>query len=130
MSDITLLRSAFYIKNIDCIVGISRGGAIVAMILAHKIGIKEVYTVGYDSYNDKGKQKKLKRITPKLNLKGKNILLIDDIVDSGKTLERALKDLKGNKITSISLHCTNHSKVIPDFWIHNTSNWIIYPWEQ
>ena len=56
-------------------------------------------------------------------------MLVDDIVDSGKTLERALKDLKGNDVTSVAIHVNDNPNAYPTFWLREPEDWVHYPWE-
>jgi ribose-phosphate pyrophosphokinase len=41
------------------------------------------------------------------DVEGKNCLIIDDIIDSGKTIEAAIKCLKANKARDIRVYCTH-----------------------
>jgi GTP cyclohydrolase I len=50
-------------------------------------------------------------------------LIVDDIVDSGAT--RAKFDGKD----FACLHVKPHTKAMPDFFVHETSDWIVYWWE-
>ncbi len=123
-------------KKLDCIVGISRGGVIPAAMLAHLLDNKKLYTIGYSYYTGKVKNKKLVSVSsiPK-ELQDKKILLVDDVVDSGKTMERAIRDLekRKNKIVSVALHYKSKlkPKVKPDYFAGDAGTaWVVYPWEE
>ncbi len=68
----------------------------------------------------------------------KNVLVIDDVVESSKTLALALNYLKerGAKkvFTAVLLDKYVDGKekaVVPDFFSEKISNkWIVYPWEK
>ena len=53
-------------------------------------------------------------------------LIVDDISDTGRTLERYSLMMKGAIAT---LHYKPTSKVRPDYFYSETLDWIIYPWE-
>lgn len=120
--------------NIDVIVGISRGGLVPARILADLFDIKDLGTMKIESYTGIGTKKEPK-ITQDLliDIKSKNVLLVDDVVDSGESLILAKEHLlkKSPKNLKIAtLHYKKTSKIIPDFYIEETDKWIIYPWER
>lgn len=123
-------------KKFDCIVGISRGGVIPAAMLAYLLDNKKLYTVGYSYYTGEVRNKKLVPVSgiPK-ELRGKKILLVDDVVDSGKTMEKAIDDLKKrkNKVVSVALHYKSElkPKVKPDYFASDPGTaWVVYPWEK
>jgi hypoxanthine phosphoribosyltransferase len=75
--------------EIDLIVGILRGGYIIARILGDMLGTENIGVVEVKFY--KGIEERAERpiITQPLtaDVKGKNVLVVDDVVDSGRTLE-------------------------------------------
>ena len=117
----------------DCIVAIARGGLTFAHHLAEKFDIREVFTINAISYN---KQKKLNKIDifniPNLE-KFKEILIVDDISDSGDTFLEVLKILKEKypkkNFKTISIFYKPTSKYKPDFFIKETKEWIKFFWE-
>ena len=65
-----------------------------------------------------------------VSLKNEKVLVFDDLVDSGKTMETALEYLKHRGVQSVKTAVFFHkpqSTVMPDFYIGNTTNWIIFP---
>ena len=88
--------------NIDSVHGIARGGLIPAVLISHKLGLPYVQAVG------------------------KNTLVVDDICDTGVTLE------KGPGVYTAVLHYKPHTSCFqPTMWseIHEGNEWLIYPWE-
>ena len=88
--------------NIDSVHGIARGGLIPAVLISHKLGLP---------YTDV--------ILP-------NTLVVDDICDSGVTLEKA------PGVYTAVLHYKPHTSCFqPSMWadIHEGDEWVIYPWE-
>jgi len=87
--------------------GLQRGGLIPAVLISHILGLKYVDT-------------------PK-HYEPDECLIVDDICDSGTTLEK-WKDYK----TAV-LHYKPHTACIEPLmnaFIHEGDEWIIYPWER
>tara|TARA_R110002012_G_scaffold175548_1_gene340406 strand:- start:123 stop:533 length:411 start_codon:yes stop_codon:yes gene_type:complete len=98
-------------ESFEAVYGVPRGGLIVAVLVSHKLGIP--------------------LITDLKNMYGKKFLLVDDIVDTGVTLERYKKLKVCNNAVFVSLDYHKQSSVAPDYWISEKSDkWIVYPWEQ
>lgn len=97
--------------NFDYILGIPRGGLVVAVALSHKLNLELVTENVYD-YVRKLQQK---------------TLVVDDITDTGKTL---LKFVDKSKIAT--LFWKKKSVVIPDFYYKEAKKieWVKFPWEQ
>ncbi|MEK7543717.1 MAG: phosphoribosyltransferase family protein [Patescibacteria group bacterium] len=117
---------------IDEIVAIARGGLSVGLILTDFLQ-KPISTITIQSYTDIQKQGEL-TITSKLGkqIRGKHILLVDDIADYGKTFKRAIRYLKTfhpASITTAALFYKPHSVYKPDFYAKQTSAWILQPHE-
>ncbi len=90
-------------KEFEAIVGIPRGGLIIAVKMSHLLDI------------------------PLKNKAHGNILLCDDICDSGLTLK--VNSVNHNNVTTLSVHKDINSKFIPDYYYEETNEWIQYPWE-
>ena len=105
------------VKEVDYVVGIPRGGLIIAVMISHRLGIKHM-TVDH--------LEKLEEFN--LDIDKKRILIVDDISDSGQTLKRYKKE----GYTTATLDVRNSTVTLPDFysnWIEN-ADWIVYPWER
>lgn len=119
-------------KKYDIIVAIARGGLSLGLILSDLLKTP-VSSITIQSYTDIQKQGEL-TITSKLgmSIKGKRVLLVDDIADSGKTFKRSLSYLKRlhpASITTVALFYKPHSTYRPDFYAKRTSAWILLPHE-
>ena len=62
------------------------------------------------------------------------ILLVDDVVDSGKTIEYIFQYFDQNQIqgeikVAAVYYKPNVSTIIPDYYIHQTDKWIVFPHE-
>jgi len=97
----------FLDKDIQAIYGIPRGGLIPAVILSHLF--------------DKPLLLKIKK-----TYDPSKILIVDDIVDTGKTIKKYVK--KGFLTTAIIINI-NRCKVKPDFYPNETNIWVKFPYE-
>jgi len=118
----------------DVIVGISRGGLVVSRLLSDILGINTVQIIGIDFYKGIDETKKKPKLTQDLttDIRGKNILLVDDVADTGKSLEFAVKHLKGKKpkkIVTATINYKPKSTFKPDYYMQETTDWIVYAWE-
>ena len=69
-----------------------------------------------------------------LEIKGKRLLVVDDVADEGSTLagvkERLAQTANGDaEIRLLTLYKKPWAKVIPDYWAEETDRWIVFPWE-
>lgn len=118
----------------DWIVGISRGGLVPARLLSDILGIKKVSIVRVEFYSGLSRANGFPRITQPLqaDVKGKKVLLVDDVSDSGKSLAIAKDHIKrkgASQVKIAALHYKPKSILKPDFYIEETNSWIVYPWE-
>lgn len=79
------------------------GGAQRAKMFAKSLGIKEI-AVGYKNREKAGEVDKLKVLG---NVSNKNVLVIDDLVDSGGTLIKAAEALRSEGANKIYAYCTH-----------------------
>jgi len=117
------------------IVGIARGGWIPARLLSDRLLIANLASMRTEFYEDVGKTKKEPEITQcvSADVKGKSVLLVDDVSDTGLSLLTAKKHLEGagaREIKIATLHYKPLSKVKPDFYAQETTDWLVYAWEK
>ncbi len=118
----------------DVIVGIARGGWIPARLLADFYGNKFTANIKIEFYKDSTKTMDEPTITQELTIdvNDLNILIIDDVADSGKSLKAAIEHIERKspkKIITATLHYKKTSVIEPDYYIRETDKWIVYPWE-
>jgi hypoxanthine phosphoribosyltransferase len=119
----------------DLVVGISRGGFPVARILCDELGIRKLASLQIEYYSSPGKTRKEPVLLYPLNadVKGKKVLIVDDVADRGESLKLAKKHVgeKGAKEIKIAtIHYKPWSVTIPDFYVKKVKSWIVYPWER
>lgn len=119
-------------QKYDEIVAIARGGLTLGHLLSDFLRIP-ISAITIQSYTDIQKQGEVK-ITAglKASIKGKHILIVDDISDTGKTLKRAVSYLhrfRPASMTMVTLFFKPHSLVRPDFFAKVTDQWVLLPYE-
>ncbi len=117
---------------IDAIVAIARGGLTLGHLLSDHLRIP-VATITIQSYTDIQAQGEVV-LTEKLAypIRGKHVLLVDDVSDSGKTFARAvghLKRLGPKEISTLAMFFKPRSSFRPDYYARHTNRWIIFPYE-
>ncbi len=121
--------------KVDYILGVSVGGFFPAVLLARLLETKNILSVAVSSYENKQqKEMKLLNAPDKELLKGKNILIVDDICDTGKTiifLEELLKTYKVKSVKSATIFLNKeHNKITPDFYAKEVDKWVAFPWDK
>lgn len=117
--------------NWKAVVAITRGGMAPAMILARELDIRAVDTVSVKSYDHQNQSEAsiLKSPDPALMGDGEGILVIDDLVDSGKTLELVRQMLPKAHFATVYAKPKGRPQV--DTFITEVSQdtWIFFPWD-
>ncbi|MFW9974838.1 MAG: phosphoribosyltransferase [Candidatus Thorarchaeota archaeon] len=118
----------------DVIIGIARGGWIPARILSDVLYASSLQNIRIEYYTDVGARGKEPQITQPLtgSMEKKNVLLVDEVSDTGDTLHHAIEHVKGlgaASIRSAVLHYKPTSIVKPDYFMVETTSWTVYPWE-
>ena len=113
------------------IVAVTRGGMAPAMIVARELDIRTVDTISVKSYQHKTRTDAIIYKKPDLSLMGdgEGILIIDDLVDSGKTLELIRKHYPKAHFAAVYAKPEGRNQV--DTFITEVSQdtWIFFPWD-
>ncbi|MDD9721386.1 xanthine phosphoribosyltransferase [Sulfitobacter sp. PR48] len=113
------------------VVAITRGGMAPAMIAARELDIRTVDTISVKSYDhqDQSEAQVLKSPDATLMGDGTGILIIDDLVDSGKTLEVVRKMYPRAHFATVYAKPKGRPQV--DTFITEVSQdtWIFFPWD-
>jgi len=116
----------------DLVVGIARGGIPVAMVVSDHLNVK-VDFVNVKSYSDIGKRAPPKILSTLTEaIQGKDILLVDDLVDQGDTLTLMTGYLSAQKphaLETAVLFKKPWSKTQPDYYLEEVSEWVVFPFE-
>ncbi|WP_299863516.1 xanthine phosphoribosyltransferase [uncultured Roseobacter sp.] len=113
------------------IVAITRGGMAPAMIVARELDIRTVDTISIKSYDhqQQSEAKVLKAPDEALMGDGTGILILDDLVDSGKTLEVVRALYPNAHFATVYAKPKGEPQV--DTFITGVSQdtWIFFPWD-
>lgn len=120
----------------EAIVCITRGGLVPAAIVCRELGLRVIETIGVASYHDYKNQSELvivKDIAPSIRAigdgKGKGVLILDDLVDTGKTA-RVVREILPNAHFA-TVYAKPEGRPLVDTFITEVSQdtWIYFPWD-
>lgn len=134
-----LLRLANRIREnnfkADVIVSVSRGGWPPARVMSDLLENPELANVRAEFYLGVAKTKGDPVITQPVStsVKGKKVLIVDEVADTGKSLRLVKSHLKEHGATEVKIMTIYYkpwSIVVPDWYAKETSRWIVFPWER
>ena len=119
----------------DVIVGVSRGGWPPARVMSDLLENPELANVRVEFYTGVAETKSKPVITQPLSVpvKGRRVLIMDDVADTGKSLLLVRDHVKENGAAEIKLATIYYkpwSVITPDYYIKETRAWIVFPWER
>jgi hypoxanthine phosphoribosyltransferase len=119
----------------DTVVAIARGGFVPARFLCDFLQIGKLASIRVQHYKAGAHMEAQARVTIPLSIDidGANVLLVDDVNDSGKTLAAASSHLQGFSPASLRtavLHEKTDTVQAADFRVIVVRewHWILYPW--
>lgn len=125
-------------QRFDALMGIARGGLVPAALIAQEMGIRNVLVAAAAGYEGDRRDAELAflEFPADCAVTGRRVLVVDDIWDSGRTIEAVRARLRnvGAEVTVAVLHYKPRQSAypdrMPDLWCRDTDNWIVYPWER
>jgi xanthine phosphoribosyltransferase len=110
------------------IVAITRGGLVPAAIVARELDIRLVDTVCVSSYDWQDRQGEVE-ILKRVQMDGEGWLLIDDLVDTGRTA-KVVRDMLP-KAHFATIYAKPQGRPLVDTFITEVSQdtWILFPWD-
>lgn len=120
----------------DKLIAIARSGFIPGRILSDFLGVTDLVSLKVEHWLDTTAQHKDEATIPykiPFELDSKNVLVIDDIVDTGKSMEETIKYLKSfnpKEVKSAVMQYLTCSKYEPHFYAEKEESWtwFVYPW--
>lgn len=113
------------------VIAITRGGMAPAMIVARELDIRTVDTISVKSYDHQQRSEAVVLKSPDMALMGdgEGVLIVDDLVDTGKTL-KVVKDLFP-KAHIATVYAKPEGRPMTDTFITEVSQdtWIFFPWD-
>ena len=113
------------------VVAITRGGLVPAMIVARELDIRTIDTISVKSYHkqEQGGLEVLKSPDPVLMGDGDGILVIDDLVDSGRTLEHVRGMYPKAHFATVYAKPKGQPMVQTYITEVTQDTWIFFPWD-
>ena len=119
----------------EAIVCVTRGGLVPAAIVARELGIRVIETVCVASYDhiSQGELRMLKAVADSIIAlgggKGQGVLIVDDLVDTGKTA-KLVRDILP-KAHFATVFAKPMGRPMVDTFITEVSQdtWIFFPWD-
>lgn len=119
-------------RKYDKLLCITRGGVFVGGLLGHLLGIRDITTIALKLYDFDSQGQVVEQLSaPDLPLPGSRMLVVDDMLDSGRTLGYIVGKWGGDYNIDIAvlydkgggdLRATFTARTIPDVWV-------CFPWE-
>jgi len=120
-------------QSFDRIVALARGGWTWSRYLVDALQVPELSSMRIISYTGVNESRKPKIVQPlRDRIRGERVLLLDEVADSGDTLEVALGNLRKKKpqtIQTATLCSKPRSKIRPDYSAFETDAWVAFPHE-
>jgi len=118
----------------DIVIAVARGGLIPAGALAYALGTKAAGTLNVEFYTDIEETLPdpvvLEPMLDTAAIRGKRLLVVDDVADSGRTLALVMRlmDQHGATARSAVLYAKPRTVIQPDYTWSTTDLWITFPW--
>ncbi|WP_134725693.1 xanthine phosphoribosyltransferase [Paracoccus luteus] len=113
------------------VVAITRGGMVPAMIVARELDIRTIDTISVKSYRkgEQGSLAVLKSPDAELMGDGDGVLVVDDLVDSGRTLELVRSMFPRAHLATV--YAKPKGKPMVETYVTEVSQdtWIFFPWD-
>ncbi len=128
-----LIRTTNYIP--DVLIGIASGGLVPLSLLAKEFRNAKVATISARSYEGEHQKEVEVGGLPDLDLSNKKVLLVDEIADHGTTLMKVAEALRakyrmGELKSAVLIVNKGRCENRPDFFVRETTDWVVFPWEQ
>lgn len=116
------------------VISVARGGLVLGGAMTYALGVKLADAINVEFYTDV--EQTLPDpvlLAPMLDadaIRDQQLLVVDDVVDSGRTLALVLKLLRGfgADARSAVLYTKPQSVVAADYVWAETDKWIVFPW--
>jgi len=118
----------------DVLIGVARGGWGPARILSDLFNDTRVASMKIEFYTDISETAKTPKVMQPVSTEvaGKSLLVVDDVADSGLSLQVAvehLKDRNAKEVRTTTLYYKPWSIVTPDYYARETRAWLVFAHE-
>jgi hypoxanthine phosphoribosyltransferase len=118
----------------DFMVGLARGGWVLSRVLCDYLGVKDLVSLKVEHWGVTATPDGRAQIKYAfdIDLTGRNVLVVDDITDTGESMIIAVEYVKSKNPASIKTAALRHiegSKFTPDYYGDViTWRWVVFPW--
>jgi len=122
----------------DHLLVVTRGGMIPAALVSQLIDLRDILVAAvmfYRGPDDRMTEPLFLQFPPDPLIAGKRVLVVDDVWDSGGTAVALMDRLRQGGATAelAVLHYkpkrSNYPEHRPDYFVEETEDWIVYPWQ-
>ncbi|MDQ7043233.1 MAG: phosphoribosyltransferase family protein [Sulfurimonas sp.] len=132
--DINKLLGQLASSEFEVILGVARGGLCMAHCVAEGLDLRDVQSIRTELYDDTIKREEITLVANCDFKDKKRVLVVDDIADSGETLQAVMNYLEKNfqdiEFKSATLFYKKSSLYEPHYWINEANEWIEFFWEK
>lgn len=118
----------------DLVVAVARGGLTVAGALSYALGVKNCGAINVEFYTGVDARLDVPVVLPPsldlVDVTGLNVLVVDDVADTGHTL-RLVREVLAQHVAEARTAVLYHkpqSVIAPDYAWKRTDAWINFPW--
>ncbi len=131
VQNLTLMCCVF---EADTILAIARGGMSLGHALSMSLNVRNLQSIRCQSYDDVTQRNTVSILGECDFSQSKRVLIVDDIVDSGKTLYALIPILRERYpniiFTTAAIFTKPTALMQPDFSLHEALDWINFFWER
>jgi hypothetical protein len=120
----------------DVVVALARGGWFAGRCLCDFLGLDDLTSLKMEHYvgtGEKSGEPQIRYPMPEGSVEGKDVLIIDDIADTGGSIARAeeyVRERNPGEVRTATLQLLGTSEVEPDYVGERLEEWtwVVYPW--
>ncbi len=117
----------------DTLALVMTGGMIPAKLLSDLLNVKEFAYIDIRSYKVTSKGEPVLRSVIASQLMNKKVLIVDDVSDTGETLElaeRVVSLFKPKEVRLATIYIKPWTKKVPHYYYKSVGSWIVFPWDK
>lgn len=118
----------------DTILALARGGMSLAHALCMALDLRNLQSIRIESYDGQNQRNEITILGNCDFSTSSKVLIVDDIIDSGKTLYALLSWLSAEypmiEFRSAALFTKTTAMIQPDYVLHEATEWIDFYWER
>ncbi|MDR3163270.1 MAG: phosphoribosyltransferase [Helicobacteraceae bacterium] len=134
LKDVRILENKLSGERFDAVISIARGGIFVGLFIAEALEINNFYIINAVHYRGNQKLRSVEVRNVPVFADEENVLVCDDIADSGETLQAVIKLLsernKNVTFKTAVLFQKENALFKADYFVKPAFGWIEFFWEK